>query len=307
MLESILLFEILKNKMGVAEKIVRENFQENKFLIQKLWAGYGELYRYYFEGNNYIIKNIKFPVNLSHPKGWNTNIGDLRKRKSYEVEKLFYQQYSDQIGEKCRLPKFFDCEVTNLGMTLVIEDLHESGFNDLKMVFTFEELKVVVSWLAKFHAINMNKYFPELWKEGTYWYLDTRKEEFDRMEDGEHKQKAKEWSDRLINCKYKTLLHGDAKYANFLWSDKGEVAAVDFQYTGKGCGMKDLIYLFSCDTSFNHLHDNLLQYYFQELSKFYEGDDVVEIIKEWHAMFEIARKDFERFLIGWSPDHWKLN
>ena len=42
-------------------------------------------------------------------------------------------------------------------------------------------------------------------------------------------------------------MHGDAKLANFLFtSDHSQVAGVDFQYVGGGCGMKDVAYLLSC-------------------------------------------------------------
>lgn len=293
--------------MEIAKKIHENQTIESKSVVQNLWAGYGELYRCVYKGETYVVKEISFPNNIDHSRGWNTNAGDLRKRKSYQVEIAFYQVYSTEIGKYCRLPKFIDCDESNSGMTLVLEDLKKSGFKEVKMNLKMKELETAISWLAKFHAVNMNKDFPELWEEGSYWYLDTRKEEFDRMEDGKHKQKAREWSDILKNCKYQTLLHGDAKYANFLWSDNGEIAAVDFQYVGKGCGMKDLVYLLSCDSSDKTNHDKLIEYYFKELDNNYQGSDFKEIKEEWEPMFEIARKDFERFLIGWSPGHWKLD
>ena len=51
---------------------------------------------------------------------------------------------------------------------------------------------------------------------------------------------------RLSRCRYQTLVHGDAKIANFcLPPEGGSVAAVDFQYVGGGCGMKDVAYFLS--------------------------------------------------------------
>jgi Ser/Thr protein kinase RdoA (MazF antagonist) len=64
----------------------------------------------------------------------------------------------------------------------------------------------------------------------------------------------------LNNCSYQTIVHGDAKLANFCFSKEGAVSAVDFQYVGGGCGMKDVAYfLGSCLTGKEELLWGLLQ------------------------------------------------
>jgi hypothetical protein len=41
--------------------------------------------------------------------------------------------------------------------------------------FSLAETKVVLSWLAAFHAAFWEAPLPQgLWEQGTYWYLDTR-------------------------------------------------------------------------------------------------------------------------------------
>ena len=57
---------------------------------------------------------------------------------------------------------------------------------------------------------------------------------------------APELDRRLRAARFQTLVHGDAKPANFCFdARRGAVAAVDFQYVGGGCGMKDVAYLLS--------------------------------------------------------------
>ena len=77
---------------------------------------------------------------------------------------------------------------------------------------------------------------------------------------------------RTGNCKFKTIVHGDAKLANFCFShDLSNVAAVDFQYVGGGCGMKDVAYfLGSC------LNDQELRTTENELLDFTYVDDAAD-------------------------------
>jgi thiamine kinase-like enzyme len=121
----------------------------------------------------------------------------------------------------------------------------------------------------------------------------------------------------LRQCRYQTLIHGDAKLANFCFStDSPEprVAAVDFQYVGKGCGMKDVAYFIgSClnEEECEAMESSLLDYYFSELgqrvSEKHSNVDTKQLEQEWRSMYDVAWADFHRFLKGWSPGHWKIN
>lgn len=125
----------------------------------------------------------------------------------------------------------------------------------------------------------------------------------------------KKIDNRLNTCKFQTLVHGDAMPANFCFSQNGSAAALDFQYTGEGCGMKDVIYLMSSSLTDEKLFKNdsiILDRYFQFLEQSIEyfeiaGIDFSELRKEWEEMYFFAWIDFVRFLEGWSPGHARIN
>ncbi|MEQ8240549.1 MAG: phosphotransferase, partial [Cyclobacteriaceae bacterium] len=146
---------------------------------------------------------------------------------------------------------------------------------------------------------------------GCYWHLDTRPEEWQKMGNKDLKLAAQAIDDQLKNAKYQTLVHGDAKLANFCFKKTGEIAAVDFQYVGKGCGMKDVAYfLSSCfeDKVCEQYEKELLSHYFEQLEIALDNKfDFQAIKQEWSDLYKYAWADFYRFLDGWSPGHWKMH
>lgn len=54
-----------------------------------------------------------------------------------------------------------------------------------------------------------------------------------------------------------------------------------------------------------------LDYYFQllrrALSDKHPEFDGAALEAEWRSLYDIACADFQRFLQGWSPGHWKVN
>ncbi len=177
-----------------------------------------------------------------------------------------------------------------------------------------------MKWLANFHASFLNEHPKELWEVGTYWHLNTRPDEFEKLNHQELKSKAHLIDETLNQCKYQTMVHGDAKLANFCFSENGErTAAVDFQYVGGGCGMKDIAYfLGSCLSSdeCESYQNELLDFYFSELKQAFEKSqntstlvdlDFSALEKEWRKLYPFALTDFTRFLLGWMPGHQKVN
>lgn len=268
--------------------------------IQNLWSGYGQLCRVCVGKYSLILKLVNPPDQISHPRGWATSTGHRRKLKSYEVESHWYEHYADRAKD-LHVPKFLGSGCYEGVRFLALEDLRQRGYKTLVKV-DFHKIIKCVRWLAKFHRTFLQQKPTDLWKEGTYWHLATRKEELENTGDISVKQIAEDINARLENAQVKTIVHGDAKLANFMFS-QGTVSAVDFQYVGGGVGVKDLAYflssVFKSSELFRHERE-ILDLYFQALS-------VPDVEREWRALYPFAWADFYRFLAGWSPGHWKMH
>jgi len=285
--------------------------------IQTLWSGYGKISRYKLENSSYdsvVVKKISLNQMEKHPRGWNTQNSHNRKIKSYAIETLWYEQWNQRTNPNCKTAKFLGSFSEGKDLWIIMEDLR-LHYPRIKSYLEFSEVKVCLKWLANFHAVFMNEKPTGLWEKGTYWHLETRPDELDKINDPEIKLNASAIDKVLSNCRYQTILHGDAKLANFCFSEESDiVAAVDFQYVGGGCGMKDVAYfLGSCLSSEQCLrHDQeFLDYYFKELQIAIKSKEVsVEFEKlrnEWDKMYAFACADFTRFMLGWMPSHQKIN
>ena len=145
-----------------------------------------------------------------------------------------------------------------------------------------------------------------LWKTGTYWHLATRPDELSALEDAALREAAPLLDRKLRACSFQTLVHGDAKPANFCFARGSHaVAAVDFQYVGGGGGMKDVAYLLSVLPSQAGLEEHLATYFRHLRAALAGSRDALTIgalEAEWRALYPIACADFYRFLAGWSKE-----
>lgn len=286
--------------------------------IQDLWGGYGEIIKadVITAGivQQVMIKHISPTSKNSHPRGWNTQKSHDRKVKSYQIEGNWYHKYANLCDNNCRVPALVKDIENDGGRFLVLEDLDAAGFNQRKSSLGIDEIMPCVEWLAHFHGKFMGRHAPDLWQTGSYWHLDTRQDEWDAMEEGPLKNHARKIDDILESCAYKTIIHGDAKVANFCFNPQNNsVAAVDFQYVGHGCGMKDLSYFMgsclSSDDCFKH-EAAILSHYFKTLETSLDNtpysNQFNRIESEWREMYSFAWADFARFLQGWMPGHDKL-
>jgi hypothetical protein len=286
--------------------------------IQELWSGYGSILRIGLAGSNYqsvILKHIVIPNATHHPRGWNTATSNARKIRSYAVETNWYTDFSERCDSYCRIPKAIDFWGDERERFIVLEDLDSSGYPDRKSYLRLHQIEGCIGWLANFHATFLRTDPLNLWERGSYWHLATRTDEYHQMEEGELKNAAQLIDQRLSSCRFKTIIHGDAKLANFCFgSDPLKVAAVDFQYVGGGCGIQDLAYfLGSClDEDECEQHEEaILNMYFGFLKNALDlrgiQVDFSSLELEWRALYPVAWADFTRFLLGWMPTHRKLN
>jgi Ser/Thr protein kinase RdoA (MazF antagonist) len=264
-----------------------------------------------------IVKQVSPPNSRQHPRGWNTDRSHTRKLKSYQVESAWYQNYAGRCGAGSRVPECLAVERQGDEVMLFLEDLDAAGYDERRSAVNPSELSACLAWLAQFHATFLGSSAEGLWDCGTYWHLETRPDELERLatEDPALWEAADAIDAKLKESPFQTLVHGDAKLANFCFSPDGvAVAAVDFQYVGRGCGMKDVAYFIgSClgEEDCERQASALLDLYFEALrAALAERGATVDadaLEADWRALYPVAWTDFHRFLKGWSPEHWKIH
>lgn len=262
--------------------------------LQSLWGGYGEILRVEIVGgsvDSVVVKCVKPPARAKD------DVSDARKRRSYEVERVFYETFAPRCSATCRVPRLFGAR----DGIFVLEDLDAAGYPERRRSGSGETLDRCLAWLAAFHATFFAAQPKGLWATGTYWHLATRREELENMDPG-LRALAPKIDAKLSACVHRTLVHGDAKLANFCFAREGRVAAVDFQYVGGGCGMKDVAYLVSGEPD----EARALDTYFRLLRTELEARTIAAnaIEEEWRVLYPFACADFYRFLAGWAPEHF---
>ncbi len=287
-------------------------------MVQRLWSGYGRILRCHLQGGSHrsvVVKHVRWPSEANHPRGWNSDVSHRRKVRSYEVETAWYRRYATRCGEQCRVPKCLALDTHGDEVFMVLEDLDPAGFPVRRAQATPAEIEACLGWLAHFHASFMGQEPDGLWGIGTYWHLATRPDELAALPEGPLKRAAASLDRRLNDSPFQTFVHGDAKLANFCFARDGRrVAAVDFQYVGGGCGIKDVAYFISScldEQQSERMEEALLGLYFDRLqtalTRVGTELDFAALQRDWRALYPVAWTDFYRFLQGWSPGHWKIH
>ncbi len=271
--------------------------------IQSLWSGYGELLRFRLVDGSAPTVVVK---DVCPPTAGGTR-SHARKLRSYAVETRWYEHWSGRCGVTCRVPAVLAAERIGDRFRIALEDLDATGFSVRIRQMTDAQTASCLGWLAAFHGRFMGATPTGLWPVGTYWHLDTRPDELAAMGNVPLQAAATAIDARLSAARHQTLVHGDAKPANFCFARRGRgVAAVDFQYVGGGCGMKDVAYLLSHEASRPRL-ERWLDLYFRQLRAALKGagsSDAIE--REWRDLIPFAWADYHRFLDGWAPG-WRVH
>lgn len=288
--------------------------------LQALWGGQGFLLRVSTdvpEHDTVIVKCIAPSHDSAHPRGWNTTQSFQRKAHSYAVECHWYEHYAHRCTRACKVPQLLGLQRTDTYSLILLEDLAVQ-YPLLRQELSVQETTRCLRWLAEFHALFLHDGGDGLWSQGCYWHLETRPDEWQAMPETPLKQAAAWLDEQLRSARFQTLVHGDAKVANFCFSqDMASVSAVDFQYVGKGCGMSDVVYLLGSCLSEEQCREHeqyLLNHYFLHLASCVStrlndqsGNIAAALEAEWRSLFAIAWADFHRFLLGWMPTHAKIN
>ena len=288
-------------------------------MVRSWWGGYGQILRVHLEGCSaapptVVVKRVAPPRDEG-------GISHERKCKSYKVEQAFYETCAAKLDPMvCRVPTLLCSDNSTKGETLfVLEDLDApaAGFDGRRHSLDLDGARACVSWLAHFHRAFLGARDRPggppppagLWDQGCYWHLATRPDEHAAMDRRDPLRENATGLDALLRgAQHQTLLHGDAKLANFCWRRRGgdgggpPVAAVDFQYCGWGVGVLDVAYCLGAFPGVDRLDLNgpqLLDLYFSELGA---GP---EVEAEWRALHCVAVADFERFLAGWAGSSWR--
>lgn len=280
-------------------------------VVQRLWSGYGNIVRYGLTGadrSTVIVKHVK-------PRSSYGSVSHQRKVRSYQVETAWYGHWGGRCDAYCRVPICLAFESFGDEVLIVLEDLDTAGFPKRRSYVGDNEMHACLKWLANFHATFMGEQPKGLWPTGTYWHLETRPDELQALNDIALKKAAAAIDRKLRDSRYQTFVHGDAKLTNFCFSHDGNcVAAVDFQYVGGGCGIKDVAYFIdSCldgekaERQLNQLLDVYFLTLKQALKTKHKAVDADQVEREWRVLYPVAWTDFHRFLKGWSPGHWPSN
>lgn len=270
--------------------------------LQSLWGGYGQILRAPVRGldvPSVIVKHVA--------PGAGHGRSHARKLRSYDAEQAFYARYAARL-EGARVARCHAAERTDDGWRFLLEDLDAAGFDGRRGALRGAETERCLTWLARFHACFLGAEPDDLWPEGTYWHLETRPDELEAIRDAGLRDAAASLDAQLTGARFRTLVHGDAKPANFCFGADA-VAAVDFQYIGGGCGMRDVAYLLFGRRGWGSGDDDpaaMLDVYFARLHEALDstvdsGVDADALEAEWRALYPVARADFHRFLAGWSP------
>lgn len=300
----------------LVERAIRRSLGASRIssfdVIQPVWGGNGEVLQVNLVGagvESVVVKHITIPGGIKGKKK-NRDVSFARTLTSYDNELSFYQHYSKRLAQSVRIPHVYIGQRLEDGWVFVFENMLDSGFSMARKTYSERDIQGALKWLAGFHAAFMGSPGERLWKAGSYWNLASRETERAQICEPRLRACAAALDGALNHCRFKTLIHGDAKTDNFCFpnAETDGVVGLDFQYVGLGCGMKDVMCLLdSCLSPFDVGLEgaSYLDFYFLQLTAALkersEPMDAIAVEKEWRQLYPVAWADYYRFLDGWAP------
>lgn len=301
--------------------------------IAVLWSSYGHIYRLAVrqdgEERSMVLKHISPPHTI------HASLSHARKLISYAVERYFYQHLAALLPGSVAVAK---SHPTIAPGTLLLDDLEINFPRPAYGSLGADATSAVLHWLAGFHAtfwgqtghipppldgqsMDSNVSAQGVWEQGTYWYLDTRREELAEIDESGESGFVLPWVEKINGALAAerasgrtTLLHGDAKGENIHFSRHGACAFVDFQYVGSGPPTLDLMYFIGTSIEERLLRGDgeqtLLRQYFDALRGnlgLHPGSVDEYSYEHFLRQWDLAIVDWYRFMAGWGfwgNDRW---
>jgi len=289
--------------------------------IATLWGGMGSIVGLKCEcgcekGDSTKQKTIIAKrIRCSNPRSF----GDRRKAASYKVEASFYgSDACSELSEQHICCKGMHTEDDGSGsITILMTPLPNPALWSMEGDVARAAVRSVARLHARFWGNPKSTTAVEeigLAAQGTYWYLDTRPDEYEMMDGrtgiSRKLKKAAFGIDRALKeHEYQTICHGDLKACNMSMSkNPSYVTLVDFQYLGRACPAKDLAYLFVCgmdvDEDFEERQEGeLLGLYIDELAANgvgHEKEAPLPKLETLKQALDLSYCDLYRWMLGWG-------
>ncbi|KAF7800298.1 hypothetical protein EIP86_011546 [Pleurotus ostreatoroseus] len=276
---------------------------------------------------------------------------------SYDIERWFYLHLASSLPPHVKIARAYPSD-NDMAHNLLLEDLSVEFPYSASGSMDQDATICVLNWLAGFHGTYFQAHrHPEgvvpivpaprawregsttcgVWQRGTYFYLETRREELEETDREEYAwlfpwiEKVNDAIEREIQ-RYGTIVHGDVKSANIVFNRRpsrtgkkayqavtdGSIplrcALYDFQYVGLGLPALDLVYFLGMSVSPSLLSPSsekeLLQVYHASLQRCLTDQGTSHESYAfnifWHH-WELAIVDWYRFMTGWGfwgNDNW---
>lgn len=252
---------------------------------------------------------------------------------SYQVESRFYSHFGDTI-KGIKIPHvYYNLEdAFNNKFGMILEEIHYTE-NGQPEGFSFENSKICLQKLAKFHASNWNKPLEtkgrKLWGIGGYWTGNKREANKKGIKIAWYKA-INNFGENLMNIyggnkdmgkildeklhiiakqfnalQPLTLVHGDYKISNIFVDNSNNnepnVFAIDWQWFGQGNAAIDVAYFLATSVHKDDLNklDQLLKIYYHSLLQNGITNYSFEI---FYKQFQICWIDFFMYTVvaKWS-------